>query len=237
MNIVLALCSILFLFIMNTLIPEAFLKNPKASGLSKKNKIRKLASTELESKNLAIGQPVLIRIFKKQNLLELWLNNGVAYKLFKKYKICYYSGNLGPKQMQGDHQAPEGIYSLTKHSLNPFSKYHLSFNIGYPNKLDQQLQRTGNYIMVHGGCVSVGCFAMTDDGIEEIYYIVESALLHGQQKIPVYSFPFRFTQKEFQTQKSSKWLKFWKSLEKINNHFEKYKTHPQIRIANGQYSL
>jgi len=237
MNRVMSLGSLLFLFILNALCPDVFFKNIKASGHSKNKKIRSLASIALKNKDMEIGQPVFIRIFKKQKILELWMKNGSHFKLFKKYKICHYSGKLGPKQKQGDHQAPEGFYSVTKNSLNPFSRFHLSFNIGYPNKFDQKQKRTGDFIMVHGGCVSVGCFAMTDDAIEEIYYIVESALQHGQSKIQVHSFPFYFTRTEFQNHKGNKWLPFWRNLEQINRYFELHRTPPKIRTLNDKYSL
>ena len=237
MNNITSLGSIVFLFILNALSPDSFFKELKASGPSTKKKIRALASLELENKNMTIGQPVFIRIFKKQKTLELWIKNDNEFELFKKYKICHHSGNLGPKEKQGDKQAPEGFYSLTRKSLNPFSRFHLSFNIGYPNQLDQNLKRTGNYIMVHGGCVSVGCFAMTDDVIEEIYYIVEAVLDNGQKTVQVHSFPFYFTKREFANHKKNKWLPFWKNLEQINHYFEQQRIPPKIRIKNDKYIL
>lgn len=60
----------------------------------------------------------------------------------------------------------------------------MSFNIGYPNAYDRSLNRTGSFIMVHGRDVSIGCLAMTDSGIEEIYTMVEQALVHGQKDSP-----------------------------------------------------
>ena len=237
MNKVLSLSSILCLFILNALCPEAFFVNVKASGSKKKSQLRKIASNQLEEKNMQIGQPVFMRIFKKQKTLELWMKNGKKFNLFKKYNICHFSGKLGPKEEQGDHQAPEGFYSINHRSLNPFSRFHLSFNIGHPNKLDQKLKRTGDYIMVHGGCVSIGCFAMTDEIIEEIYFIVESALRNGQESIQVHSFPFYFSEKEFSEYKDNKWLSFWRNLEQINNAFEQKRIPPRIRIKNNEYTL
>ena len=98
------------------------------------------------------------------------------FKRFASYPICYYSGRLGPKQKQGDRQAPEGFYTVAKHQLNPNSRWHRSFNLGYPNLFDRFHKRTGDYLMVHGGCSSIGCYAMTNDVIDEIWTIVTQAL-------------------------------------------------------------
>ncbi len=79
------------------------------------------------------------------------------------------SGGLGPKLREGDHQAPEGFYRVAGGQINPSSRFHLAFNLGYPNAFDRVLGRTGSAIMVHGSRVSDGCFAMGDGAIEEIY--------------------------------------------------------------------
>lgn len=55
------------------------------------------------------------------------------------------------------------------------------------------LDRSGSYILVHGGCSSVGCFAMTDAVIAEIYKLTEAALRAGQERVDVHVFPFRMT--------------------------------------------
>jgi murein L,D-transpeptidase YafK len=131
-------------------------------------------------------------VFKHSRELELWVQSeSGAYQHFKTFPICYFSGQVGPKKKQGDLQVPEGFYEVSAQSLNPFSSYHLSFNIGYPNRLDRQLKRTGGLIMVHGGCVSAGCLAMTNSAIERIYAIIEETLRSGHRTVPVHVFPFR----------------------------------------------
>lgn len=57
---------------------------------------------------------------------------------------------LGPKHKQGDGKSPEGFYATNKELLNPNSRYHLAFNIGYPNAYDRANGYTGDFIMVHG---------------------------------------------------------------------------------------
>ena len=102
------------------------------------------------------------------------------FVLFKSYPICTFSGDLGPKLAEGDRQAPEGFYRVTVKQLNPASRHHLAFNVGFPNAFDRQLERTGSELMVHGGCSSVGCYAMGDAQVDEIYALVDAALRHIQ---------------------------------------------------------
>ena len=155
---------------------------------------------------LEIGSPAFVRVFKEERLLEIWLQEGSSYQLFKTYQICNYSGELGPKLKEGDRQSPEGFYSVDKAALNPNSSYHLAFNLGFPNAYDQALSRTGSFLMIHGDCVSVGCYAMTDSGIEEIYLITEAALNGGQTNVPVHAFPFRMTSKRLNREQQNTWF-------------------------------
>ena len=140
-----------------------------------------------------MGAPAYVRIFKKEGELELWLKVNGRYSLYRTFPICKWSGRLGPKVKEADYQSPEGFYSVSARQLNPHSNYHLAFNVGYPNAFDRQNGHTGGLVMVHGACKSVGCFAMTDKGIEEIYGFVAAALSAGQREVPVHIFPFRMT--------------------------------------------
>ena len=147
---------------------------------------------ELAEKNLKYGAPIFIRIFKDPGVLEVWVeaSDGVFSK-FKSYEICTFSGELGPKLREGDNQSPEGFYFVNSGRLNPWSKFHLSFNLGYPNTYDLNHGRTGSALMVHGNCVSIGCYAMTDAYINEIYALGVAALKSGQPFFRVHSFPFQ----------------------------------------------
>lgn len=156
-----------------------------------------------------LGQPVFIRIIKEERSLELWVQQGDKWSILKTYAIAGMSGALGPKVAEGDGQAPEGFYAVSPPALNPRSKYHLSFNIGYPNEYDRAQGRTGSYIMIHGGQESQGCFAMTDAGIEEIYTLVHTALQAGQECIPVQVYPFRMTPERMQAEARSPHHDFW----------------------------
>ncbi len=159
------------------------------------------------------GKPVFIRIIKEDWELELWVQEPDAtWQLLKVYEIAGMSGELGPKTREGDEQAPEGFYRVYPSSMNPRSRYHLSFNIGYPNNYDKSLNRTGSFIMVHGSDVSIGCFAMTDPGIEEIYTLVNEAFLAGSKSVPVQVYPFRMTPERMQQEAQNKHFSFWQHL-------------------------
>lgn len=189
---------------------------------------------ELDAK---VGDPIFIRIFKEESMLEVWIKPEHEYVLFKKYPICAYSGHLGPKLKEGDKQAPEGFYSVKTNQLNPNSSYHLSFNLGYPNKYDRAHGRTGSYLMVHGECVSIGCYAMTNPKIEEIYKLVEEALKSGQTSVPVHAFPFYMGDTNMAEHEESRWYEFWMELKEGYDYFEAEKLPPSIKVENKIYTI
>jgi len=185
---------------------------------------------------LRLGAAAHVRIFKRESLLELWLEtDDGTFVLFKSYPICAWSGTLGPKLKEGDKQAPEGFYRVTLRQLNPNSRHRLAFNIGYPNAYDQFHGRTGSAIMVHGGCSSVGCFAMTDAQIEEIYPIVEAALRGGQSAMDVAIFPFRMTETALQREAGSAWIEFWRNLKQGADLFDAQSRPAAVATAEGRY--
>lgn len=206
---------------------------PKAASLMTQAKSK--VQQELQAKGFAIGQPIFVRIFKIPGTLELWMNKGRGFELFKSYKVCNYSGFPGPKVNEGDWQAPEGFYSVSASQLNPNSQYHLAFDVGYPNDFDVLKNRTGGLIMVHGNCKSVGCFAMTDERIEEIYLLAYQALAQGQERFDVHIFPFPMTAKNMKKFAPSPWIEFWKKLEPGYAAFEQSKQVPVVAVENGEY--
>jgi murein L,D-transpeptidase YafK len=195
---------------------------------------------------LGMGDPVFVRIFKQEGQLELWLKKNGKFHLFKTFPICKWSGRLGPKEKEADYQSPEGFYSVSARQLNPHSNYHRAFNVGYPNAFDRQNGRTGGLVMVHGACKSVGCFAMTDRGIEEIYGFVEAALRAGQKDIAVHIFPFKMTDANIARETGGGWLAFvggpnysqwngfWRNLKQGYDLFEQ-NSEPPVAFACGDH--
>lgn len=190
---------------------------------------------ELARKGMKLGQPVFMRIFKLSKQLELWLYSRGKFRLFKTYPICSYSGYVGPKLAEGDWQSPEGFYTVSGEQMNPKSRFHLSFNIGYPNRYDSAWNRTGSAIMVHGSCVSQGCFAMGNGQIEEIYLMAYQAFLQGQEQFGLHIFPFRMTRKNMAKFRHSPWYNFWSNLAAGYNAFEQSRQVPTISTAGGRY--
>ena len=191
--------------------------------------------TALASHGAHLGSPIYIRIFKTERELELWVDKGDLYVLFKKYPICAFSGELGPKLREGDQQSPEGSYTVRPAQLNPTSTFHPSFNLGYPNEYDRAHSRTGSALMVHGNCVSIGCYAMTDSYIEEIYAMADAALRNGQREFQVHVFPFRMVQEKMIPLRNSRWYSFWLELKAGYDAFEQYNRPPRVRVRNRQY--
>ena len=191
----------------------------------------------LNAKGLEYGSPIFIRIFKEELKLEVWLEKEETFHLFRTYDIAAMSGHLGPKMEEGDHQAPEGFYFVKPARMNPNSRFHLSFNIGYPNKYDRTHHRTGSALMVHGNRVSIGCFAMTDAKIEEIYTLAEAALRNGQKFFRVHSFPFRMSEENMVLNQNSRHAAFWKNVKTGYDFFENKKRPPNVRVRQKRYTF
>ncbi len=130
-------------------------------------------------------------------------------KLLHTYDILAASGEAGPKLKQGDWQVPEGFYKID--SFNPNSLYHLSLRVNYPNKEDKEhaenekRTKLGGDIMIHGSNASVGCLAMGDDAIEEIYVLVSDV---GRENVDVILAPCNLakTKSKIKMSEQPKWL-------------------------------
>lgn len=183
-----------------------------------------------------MGDPVYIRIFKEERVLELWMKrqSDHSYWIYETYPICNYSGLLGPKFKEGDKQAPEGFYAVTPRQMNYNSQYYLAFNLGYPNAYDRQHNYTGSHLMVHGDCKSVGCYAMTNAKIMEIYGLMEAAMKQGQNYVPVHIFPFRMTSARMAGVAGAH-APFWQNLKEGYDRFSLTGLPPKAYACNGVY--
>ncbi len=185
---------------------------------------------------------VLIRIFKEEKLLEVWLKSKKAdkYVLYGNYAICRSSGSLGPKRQEGDLQVPEGFYIVN--FFNAFSDYYLGMQINYPNQSDLILGRKpfGGQIMIHGNCVTIGCIPITDDKIKEVYLLALFSKGAGND-VAVDSYPFKLEDKKLEAAKRSydkTMLNFWDNLKTIYDYFEKKHLIPVIRVdKTGLYII
>ena len=182
------------------------------------------------------AEGMVVRVFKREEVLEVWKRTSSGqYKIFKTYEICSYSGGLGPKFMEGDHQSPEGFYTITPGLMNPKSNYYLAFNTGFPNKFDRANGRSGSNLMVHGDCKSVGCYAMTDAGMGEIYALARETFKGGNPSFQVQIFPFRMTTASLVQNASNQHLDFWKNIKEGYDYFDLTKTPPAWDVCEKRY--
>ncbi|MBX7256820.1 MAG: hypothetical protein K1Y02_10690 [Candidatus Hydrogenedentes bacterium] len=138
---------------------------------------------------------VTLVCIKEDKMIEVWADGAPAHKLAT-LALTAYSGKPGPKLREGDLQIPEGIYPLTV--LNPNSSFHLSIRVGYPNAFDKSWAREegrtnlGGDIYIHGKSASVGCMAIGDAAIEELFYLAHAVGL-ANTRIMVIPNDFRKT--------------------------------------------
>ncbi len=120
---------------------------------------------------------VVLLGLKAEKQLELWAKGPRGrFRYIRSYRIRAASGVAGPKLREGDRQVPEGFYKLIW--LHPNSSYHLSIKINYPNPFDwknarrEKRRHPGSNIFIHGRAVSIGCLAMGDRAIEELFVMM-----------------------------------------------------------------
>lgn len=132
-------------------------------------------------------------VLKAEQNLEVWAHTNTTPRLVKTYPFTATSGHAGPKQERGDRQIPEGIYQVIW--LNPHSSYHLSLKLDYPNTFDKaraaEEGRTdlGGDIFIHGGAASIGCVAIGNVAIEELFVLT---LMAGSGPAEVIIAPYDF---------------------------------------------
>ncbi|HWW59926.1 MAG TPA: L,D-transpeptidase family protein [Thermoanaerobaculia bacterium] len=116
-------------------------------------------------------------VFKDEKRVAVWADG----RFIRAYPVLAASGHAGPKLREGDSQVPEGLYRIS--GLNPNSSYHLSMRISYPNPFDLRKAaldgrtRLGGDIFMHGKALSIGCVAVGDPAIEELFTLVAETTL------------------------------------------------------------
>jgi murein L,D-transpeptidase YafK len=193
-------------------------------------------AAEVDKRNMPRESPILVRIFKEESELEVWKQDAEGkFALLKTYPICRWSGELGPKVKTGDRQAPEGFYTITPGQMNPNSNYYLAFNLGFPNAYDKANDRSGDFLMVHGDCSSAGCYAMTDEQIQEIYALGRDSFLGGQKAFQVQAYPFRMTALNMARHRDNPNMPFWRMIKEGNDHFEVTRAEPHVDVCEKHY--
>jgi len=156
--------------------------------------------------------------------LEIWTESPVGIKHIRTYPIKALSGTSGPKLIEGDRQVPEGIYEIE--GLNPNSSYHLSMKLNYPNAFDRQQATSenranpGTNIFIHGKTVSIGCLAMGDSAIEELFILAADV---GKSNISVAIAPSDPRIKSLPTNAFPQWVSIL--YQRLTGYFSKYKPY------------
>lgn len=213
---------------------ERVIAAEKSSGAFWKEECRKL--------NLQFPpKQIYIRVFKKEQLFEIWAADTGRMHLLKTFPVCMIPGKLGPKLKQGDKQVPEGLYEIDV--FNPQSDFHLSMRINYPNIADwvRSLQEPdpGGDIYIHGDCYSVGCLPMTDEGITAIFWLCAARqMMYPDKNIPVHIFPFKMDS-DIETHTYSEATRaLWQQLRPFYLYFEQNRVLPTFDISQeGAYIL
>lgn len=192
----------------------------------------------MAAKGTSAAAPLVIRTYKKEAELEIWKQNRDGrFVYIKTFPICRWSGQLGPKQYPGDRQTPEGFYAVSTRQMNPNSHYYLSFDTGFPNAYDKAHGASGSAVMVHGTCSSMGCFAMTDRQIGEIYAIARDALKGGQAAFQLQAYPFHMTAKNMALYRNDRNIDFWRQLKDGSDRFEATGEIPRFGVVAGRYAF
>ena len=183
---------------------------------------------------------VFLRAFKREAVLELWAREDAgAFRLVAVYPVLAASGGPGPKRREGDRQVPEGFYEIER--FNPMSRFHLSLGIDYPNAADRVLSdpaRPGGEIFIHGKDVSIGCLAIGDESIEELFLVASEARQRGQRQISAHFFPARMRGSEWEAYAAAHpdLAGFWAQLQPGFDAFENTRQLPKITVGtNGAY--
>jgi murein L,D-transpeptidase YafK len=190
----------------------------------------------MEEKGMDPSAPILMRVFKSDAKLEIWKKTRSGqFAFLKSFDICRWSGDLGPKVREGDRQAPEGFYTITPVLMNPNSSYYLSFDTGFPNAYDRAHGWAGSNLMVHGDCSSRGCYAMTNESVEEIYALARDAFDGGQRGFQLQLLPFHMTAENLYKYRKNPNIGFWKNLKEGSDHFEVTGQEPIVGVCSYHY--
>jgi murein L,D-transpeptidase YafK len=199
---------------------------------------------EVDALLAAVGLParphqVYLRVFKEERVLELWASprSGAPLVLVKSYPVCAASGELGPKRREGDLQVPEGLYRIV--TFNPWSNYHLSMQVDYPNASDRlrsDRARPGGQIFIHGSCASIGCVAIEDGPIEEVYLVAQRS---RTRTLRADLFPARLTPSWLESASPTGHLQLWQELLPAYEVFEATRQVPEFAVdpRTGAYRV
>ena len=190
----------------------------------------------IKQKKMPKYSTILMRVFKEEAELEVWKEDATGrFQLLKVFPICRWSGDIGPKEHEGDRQTAEGFYTITPELMNPNSNFYLAINTGFPNAFDKANARDGSFLMIHGDCSSSGCYSMTDEQMGEIYSLARDSFLGGHPSFQIQAYPFRLTPANLARHRTNPHVAFWQMLKIGNDHFEATHLEPKVDVCDRGY--
>jgi len=202
-----------------TIVVEKLIKPPEENLTS----IQRLKRHLADSNYVVYPDKLTLIGLKHERKLEVWGEKNGKKQHIATYPFTAFSGILGPKTKEGDHQIPEGVYGISY--LNPKSKFHLALRVNYPNKFDVSMAKKehrthlGSDIMIHGSNRTIGCIPIGDEKIEELYFLAQQV---GIENIKVILSPVDFRKMDVKIKSNNKhpWLAtLYKNIKKELNHY------------------
>jgi hypothetical protein len=182
-----------------------------------------------------MGDPVFLRLFKEERLLEVWMEVDGEYRFLQRYRLCYYPGTLGPKVSQEDAQVPEGFYSIVPTSLIPQAGGVRAIAVNYPNRYDLEHNRTGGGVRIYGSCSPAMGYGVDARSMEEIYELADTALDNGQRSVSLHLFPFGLSAEKLKPYEGHRWFPFWENLREGYELFNVSRQVPRVWVEEGEY--
>ena len=191
----------------------------------------------LAAQGVKLGDPVMLRLFKLESELEFGSRKTGTSSASPPIRSVSGRGGSGRNSRKATAKRPRAsIPSPLSSSIRTAAGTELSISAS-PMCSTSPQGRYGSFIMVHGGCSSIGCYAMTDPVVDELWRFVTAALDAGQERVPVHVFPFRLTDGNLKSRKSSQWAGFWGDLKKGYDLFERTRLPPVVSLCNGRYAF
>ena len=189
----------------------------------------------IESIGGDLGNLVLIRIFKEEKRLELWMSITGEYKLLKSYKLINYTGTLGPKLFADDNQSPEGYYHILSNGLIEDTEGHIQAQLVFPNKFDQEHNVSDGYVTIHDNDTDKDGFTLSQPDMDEISEVIKSTFVNGYKSVSVYIYPFVMSDDNLNNFKDSPWFGFWQNIKGGYDYFQNFHRTPVVDVINKKY--
>lgn len=183
-------------------------------------------------------EPILLRVFKKNGIVEVWQKKNGAYRHQETLNLCKKLKKLGPKARFSDGVVPEGFYHVPVDLIRwSQEKRPKALPIGFPNTYDLGLGYSGGPVYLTGGCKTKALFAMPEEDMAQLRDTVETSLTKGQKLLPIHIYPFRMRWSEIGRYKKTINYQFWINLKQTYDYFDEHNKLPFIGVCGQNYVI